>query len=333
MKKTVIKNVCISILTVVIIFGIYLYLGMVLTPKGFDDMGGLKYYSATSYKYEEKNTVDVMLYGNSDLYAGVSPMEMYGDAGITAFGCGAGRQTMRAIARQVKKTFKKYQKPKVVVLEVDCMYYSNVKGGGSTVYEAMTFLAPLHYHARWKDLKWRDFVRRPVLKGKDNYLKGYYFSKEIRSYEVGDNYMKDVDAAPATISKSVVNDFDKVYKLCKKNNAELLLFATPSVSTWSHAKNRGVQELVDAYNEKDENYQINFLDLNLGLEGFDYETSYYDRGNHCNYFGMKVVTNKLCEYLQENYEMTDRRGDDKYKNWDKCLEKYQKYIKKQMPEI
>lgn len=330
MKKNVIKKVAFSILTVIVVFGIYLYIGMILTPKDFDDLGGQKYYSATSYKNEEKNTVDVMMYGNSDLYAGVSPMEMYKEAGITSFGCGTAKQTVHSIFGQVKKTFKRYQKPKLVVIEADCMYQKNDKNGGSKMYEAMTFLAPIKYHARWKELEGKDFVKRPRLKGKDNFLKGYIFNKNIRDYKLRDGYMQDSEAAPKALQKSVLKDFDRIYKLCKKNNAQLVILSIPTPITWSNAKHNGLQALVDKYNKKNQNNKINFLDLNLGLEGFDYSKSFYDNGNHCNYYGMKVVTNKFCEYLQENYELTDRRGDEKYKNWDKCLARYEKYIEKHL---
>lgn len=330
MKKNIIKKTIFSILTVIIVFGIYLYIGMVLTPKAFDDLGGQKYYSATGFKYEEKNTVDVMMYGNSDLYAGVSPMEIYKEAGITAFGCGIGKQTMHSVYKQVKQTFKKYQKPKLVVIEADCMYYKNTKNGGSSQYELMTLTAPIKYHARWKDLKGRDFIKAPVMKGSENFMKGYVFNKKIKQYNLKDGFMQNPDEKAKDLENSVLKDFDKIYKLCKKNNAELMILGIPTPITWSNAKHNGIQKLVDEYNQKNKKYQIKFLDFNLGLEGFDFATSFYDNGNHCNYYGMKVVTSKFCEYLQENFELTDRRGDDKYKTWDKSLAKYEKFIEKKV---
>lgn len=328
MKKGL-KKTIFCVVFAILFVGIYLYIGMVLMPKNLHDSGGEKYYSAVAYKYEKKNTVDVMLYGNSDLYSGFSPMELFKDSGVTAFGCGVAKQTVSGIFQQMKKSFKK-QTPKVVVLETDCFFQPNSKFMGSGLYEIMPLIAPFIYHSRWKELEWKDFVTAPTLKGNSNFMKGYVFSNKIYDYSLKDGYMQDSDASPKKLNKSVVKDFSKIYKLCKKRGVELMLMTIPTPITWSNAKHNGVEELVREFNKKDKDYQIKYFDMNVESQDFDYATCFRDNGNHCNYKGAKIVTSRVGEFLQLNYELADRRGDDNYSEWDECLGKYDQYIEKNL---
>lgn len=309
---------------------LYFYAGMVFMPKDLNDMGGEKYFGAVSYKYEPKNTIDVMFYGNSDVYSGISSMEIYKQTGITSYGCGAAQQTMNSIYKQLKTTLKT-QKPKVVVIDTDCFYQPNPKLKGTSTYDYAFLVAPFLYHTRWKELKFNDFVTAPTLKGKDNYLKGYTYSNKVYNYTLVENYMQDFSMEPEKIEKSILRDFDKIYKLCKKFDIALSLITIPTPITWNNAKSNGIKVLAEKYNQTAPDFEIKYYDMNLGLDGFDYAHYFRDNGNHCNFYGAKVVSTAVGQYLKANYaNLTDQSANQ---NWQNLLAKYESYIENQNGKI
>ena len=319
MKKAL-KIICFIAVFVML----YLYLGFVLLPKDIHDSGGEKYYSAIAYRDEPKNTLDVMFFGNSDLYNGVSPMEIYQNTGIRSFGCGVAHQTTSSAYDQIKGSIQR-QRLQLAVIEADFFYQPNKKFLGSRMYDYALLIAPFFYHSRWKELSWKDFFSAPNLKGKDNYMKGYIYSDVVKKYELKPNYMADKNAPPKNIEKSILRDFDKIYNLCKKNGVKLMLVTVPSPISWSNEKSNGIQRLCDEYNEKDGDYFINYYDMNLGLDGFDYATHFRDNGDHCNVHGAKVVSKALGKYLKDKYDLPDYSNDAK---WQTSLQKYHKRIQK-----
>lgn len=309
---------------ILIVAVIYLYMGMVFMPKTITDAGGSKYYGAISYKYEPKNSIDVMFYGNSDVYSGISPMEIYRKTGITSYGCGAAKQTLRAIYKQLKFTLRT-QTPKVAVIDADCFYQANPPFGGTEMYDYAIVAAPFLYHSRWKELKPRDFVTFPTMNGKDNFLKGYHYSDKVYDYKVKDDFMADLSAMPKPLKKSVLKDFKKIHSLCRKNGIALSLITIPSPVSWDNAKSNGIKKLVSDYNKKFPDFEVGFYDMNLKLDGFDYSRCFRDRGNHCNYDGAMIVTSAVGQYLKDNYPSL--HNPPERKNWHRLLGKYDDFIK------
>ena len=61
----------------------------------------------------------------------------------------------------------------------------------------------------------------------------------------------------------------------------------------------------------------NFVNFNYYYDeiGLNFETDFYDV-NHVNYLGAEKYTDYLMNYLKDNYELPDRRGNTDYKEWD-----------------
>ena len=59
--------------------------------------------------------------------------------------------------------------------------------------------------------------------------------------------------------------------------------------------------------------------MNLSLEdiGLDWNTDTKDGGDHMNSAGAEKVSAYLADYLKDNYELTDHRGDKDYAEWDR----------------
>jgi len=71
--------------------------------------------------------------------------------------------------------------------------------------------------------------------------------------------------------------------------------------------------------------------LNFNLEkeaeamGIDWGNDFYDE-KHVNYVGAEKYTDYLVEYLKENYDLPDRRGEKGYESWSEGYDEYLEHI-------
>lgn len=59
--------------------------------------------------------------------------------------------------------------------------------------------------------------------------------------------------------------------------------------------------------------------------GLDWQHDFYN-SKHVNYVGAEKYTDYLVKYINENYELPDRRGDERYKSWEKAYDKYLDFV-------
>lgn len=59
--------------------------------------------------------------------------------------------------------------------------------------------------------------------------------------------------------------------------------------------------------------------------GLDWKTDFYN-SKHVNYMGAEKYTRYLAEYISDNYDMPDRRGDEKYESWSDAYEHYREFV-------
>lgn len=323
MTKKILFGICMMLFTM----AFYLYLAIVFMPKDTEDMGGEKYYAATSYKDEPQNSLEIMLYGNSDLYNGFSPIELYKEKGFTSFACGMSRQTVTAIRQQIETSIK-LQNLKLIVLDADCFFTDNDKNLGSIQYENIIFQAPIKYHTRWKELELKDFFSLPTMKNKVNYMKGYICKNYNSNYKLPDTYMSDISAKPAKLQASVEKELNKINELCIKNDIKLMIMTIPTPITWTYAKHYCIENFVNKLNTINPNHEIKFLDMNTKPTdfNFDFNNHFADNGNHCNYEGAKIVTKYVGDYIASNYNLEDKRIYENYFNWKESVKLYDKRI-------
>ena len=94
MKNTKVKNLIKALSFTLITVLLISYASLVLQPKTNASGKGMKDERAFSVLAEPKDTLDVIAVGNSDLYSGVLPMELYEKYGMTMYVCGQSKQTM-----------------------------------------------------------------------------------------------------------------------------------------------------------------------------------------------------------------------------------------------
>ena len=93
------------------------------------------------------------------------------------------------------------------------------------------------------------------------------------------------------LSEEKLNQVQKIYELCEKNDVRLVLATVPSANTWNKGKSDTVKQLADKYD-------LTYYDYNTQLpQGFDWTTGSKDGGNHLNYAGAATVTKDLAAKL------------------------------------
>ncbi len=309
-----IRRIVSLILCIVLSFGVYMYICMIVTPKDIKDSGGQLYYRGMGFLAEPKNTLDVMVYGNSDVYSGFAPAVLFEKYGITAYASGRPRQTMENINPLLNQTLKT-QKPKLAILETDCFYSKNNMQPDST----NILLSPFVYHSRWKEIKVRDFHDFPDRKESMDINKGFIPSDIIFETNHNEDYMGSPDSAPKPLPKENEQHIRTFIEKCQKENIKVMLLELPSPSSWTYAKHNAVKEIAKQYN-------VEFVDLNVPTANYnlDLKTDFRDNGNHMNIHGAKKSTEYIGKYItaDSSCSIKDKRNDKKYKRWHKVVAHY-----------
>ena len=121
----------------------------IFTPKWIDHKGNMMTFIMKGFYEEEKNSLEILFTGNSDVYRGISPMALYNKYGITSYNyVSAGQRSW--IAYAMLEEALKYQNPKIILFNVDELYRDNqaTTGNYSKVYDNLRF-SKVKWDALW----------------------------------------------------------------------------------------------------------------------------------------------------------------------------------------
>lgn len=264
-----------------------------------------------SVSAEKKNTIDVLVAGDSESYTSVSPMDLWARAGIAAYDCGQPGQRIQETYYILKTAFRT-QSPKLVLFETNTMFRDPgfLKNVQLSLTEPLAYHFPvIKYHNAWKALF--DGPGGP----KKSY-KGFEIRDKVVSYEGDEEYMKETKDK-AQIPEVVRIYMEKIKRLCEKNGADLLLVSAPSPKNYNYKKHNSLEEYARENN-------LPYVDLNMKFRdiGIDWKQDSYDRGDHLNISGARKVTAYMGQYLSDNYDLPDRRNDDGWREWDDLAKEY-----------
>lgn len=300
--------------------------------------------------YEEpKDTIEVAFLGSSHVVYGITPMELYRDYGICAYDIGTSVQPLGASYYWLQEVWNYHKESlKTIVLESSMLrresqdvffwnaysgmrnseikmeavndYFIGEYGNGSWK-DVLDHINPLtEGHSRWKELRKSNFETMQS----DICRRGYVYSERreaLKGNAIGQNFflekVLDDTAEPTELNEKSLYYYKKILNFCKNHELQLVLLATPTTQ-WTSDDHNAVQKLA----EED---GLTFLDFNVGELTEKIELSYEANAcdyNHLNYFGATKVTNYIGEYLIENGEATDIRGEEKYQFMEEELADY-----------
>lgn len=264
---------------------------------------------------EKDNSIDVLILGDSEAYAAISPMQMWQEHGFTSYVCATSAQYLSLSEVLLKQSFQK-QHPRVVILEANAVYRKMIRDN-SVMTVAENLFSIFKYHDRWKNIG--DNSSDPDVNAWTDDFKGFYYNAGVMKTNKT-NYMAPTDKVKPI--EAINEDYVKsIAEFCSGNGAEFLLVNTPSAKNWSCEKHNGIQELA-------EKYGITYIDLNLLKEEvpIDWKNDTKDKGDHVNYYGAVKTTKFLGKYLKDNYDLPDHSADGEYSQWNDALVRYLKVV-------
>ena len=299
-----------STVFLVILFVILSLLANVFTPKN----------TPASIGDEPANTLDYIVFGDSECYTSISPMELWKAYGYAGYNCGVSSQRIQVTYYQLEKVLR-YQSPRVVLLETNLLHrslsYKQAVDEFVDHYVGENF--PLYeYHNEWKKLISGGGEVKKV-RNESNIFKGWGYNANITPY-TGGPYINETTNIQE-IGATQLYYMNKIVALCKKHSIRLILYCVSSPINWSYPRHNAVVKYAAENN-------LPFLDLNLkaGELAIDWTHDTYDKGDHLNFFGSRKVTNYIGAYLHQNTEMTDHRQDKNYAAWNEKLQAYEERI-------
>ena len=296
--------------------------------------------------YNKENSYEVLLMGSSHMNSSINPNILWGQYGITSFNYGTGGQPIDVTYYLLREALK-VQNPKVVVID---LYYlgltapygeegyiryvlDNMKLSLNKV-EAVVNCVPnddiIHYlfpllkfHTRWKELTLEDFKFNLEAAA---YAKGFGAGREI----YGIDNKGDLDeTAVLDIPEKTEKYLYKFIELSKEYGFNLVFTNAPydytsndSMDTW-HKNDAAMFNRVSEIAAENNIPFINYSSKGKIEEiGFNFAEDMYNIG-HENIWGSNKLSYNFAKFLQDNYDLTDYRGNEKYKKWE---EDYQYYI-------
>jgi hypothetical protein len=322
MKKNILKITAFLLVFVLLFFP----LTNLLTLTHASANGNQEQFVAENLYDLDENSLDVLILGSSQVAFGISAVEMYDYAGISAYGIGMSQGSLLGNYYWMLEAFKR-QNPSIVMLDVSCLLEVMLESSERISADVMkmsqnklamlksmsqyleepflSYLLPIiKYHSRWAELTGEDFGENM-----NNHLsyRGLNITDKCKSGLEYDQVVIDNDDPTADIRELYdyqLEYFEKIVAYCQENDKELILFKTPK-TTWTGSDSAQIQELA-------EKYGLVYLDFNrqelLEAIDFDVNTDMKDK-DHLNTIGAEKLSRYLADYLVENFSMPDRRGD------------------------
>lgn len=326
--KEILRNICFFLIFILL----FSSLSKIFIPKSADS--GDNYSRALEFYSQPKDTIDVLFLGASSTLRAVSPLVIWEDYGISSYVLASPIQPPVVIYNKFVEALK-YQNPKIVFLDgislidaydvdkrepflhsaVDPMRFSVQKinialyvAENSETQSFFSYLFPiLRYHSRWPELTANDFS---INKPSDNYYqRGSVVLEDHTTIQLPDDFMNP-NGDNFTLDPESVGYYEKIIALSKEKGINVILVSFPK-RTWSYAKHLAVEELA-------RNNGMPYIDYNMPdmMESINFDPSkdFYD-GGHVRISGAIPISLNIGNYLISNYNLTDKRLDPNYSQW------------------
>lgn len=295
-------------------------IGYIVRPT---DTDGAYYQIETMHSFPD-NSFEVMVYGSSHAFRGISTMEMYEKYGIGAYNYGWHWQKINTIKLFLQDSLLK-QKPKVALIEAYTVgtvledtdvtaeiYYCNYihdneakkkfmekcLGKSPTLDRRLSYYMPLAmFHDNWNSLTQQSFTG--LQPGGSDYLRqtmGFSMSDSVTEIEICGYKAEE----QISLNESSLEELDDIVEICKSNDIQVVFFVVPWNESYAYS---------DAMKKYAEEHGCVFLDLIKNYEevGLDGKTDFSDAG-HLNTNGSIKVADYIGKFLIENYKLTDMRN-------------------------
>lgn len=313
--KSFFRHTLFSIVFLAGLAALLLLLSVIMLPKDNTKEAGIDEKSLMGLFAEPANTIDVVYMGDSTTYSGIIPLEIWRDTGIPSYVAGSPLQYLH-YTNDILERMYKTQSPKYLFMDTGSLFYQQ-SALWLSMYYPKKYMKVFRYHDNWKVLTPENMFA-PVNYKHIERDKGHLISYDIMAVLPQNlaRYGAPTDSARQFPFGNQAC-FEKILEQCGKHGTEVILLSVPSIWTWNTQKHNGAQAIA-------EHYGLRYLDLNLHMDELqiDWDHDTYDAGEHLNDYGAIKVSRYLGKYMRENLDLTDRRDDPRYANWNQALHEY-----------
>ena len=298
--------------------------------------------------YDDPTDHNVVFIGDCELYENISPVYLWENFGINSYVRGSAQQLIWQSYYLAEETIK-IEQPDIIVFNVLSMKYNEPQNEAynrmtldgmnwskskiDSINASMTeeesfieYLFPiLRYHSRWSDLSSDDF--KYMFHRDKVSFNGYYMRVDVKAAE---DVPDGKPLADYSFGDNAYYYLDKLTKLCKDNDVELILVKAPTLYPYWY--DEWDQQMTD-YAAKNDLTYINFLKLQDQLN-LDWNQDTYDGGLHLNLAGAQKLSDYMGNMLSSEYNIPDRRGEEKLDEyWSEVVARYEAEIDRQTTNL
>ena len=111
------RAICFCLLFVIL----FVFLSGAFIPRTGTTEDGMESRISKAYRGEPRDSIDTVFIGNSDIYRAISPVDLFHQTGITSAIAGRPNKQLSEVPGDIRDILR-YQNPKTIVLETDCMF-------------------------------------------------------------------------------------------------------------------------------------------------------------------------------------------------------------------
>lgn len=115
--RKLMRAICFCLLFVIL----FVFLSGAFIPRTGTTEDGMESRISKAYRGEPRDSIDTVFIGNSDIYRAISPVDLFQQTGITSAIAGKPNKQLSEVPGDIRDILR-YQNPKTIVLETDCMF-------------------------------------------------------------------------------------------------------------------------------------------------------------------------------------------------------------------
>lgn len=115
--RKLMRAICFCMLFVIL----FVFLSGAFIPRTGTTEDGMESRISKAYRGEPRDSIDTVFIGNSDIYRAISPVDLFHQTGITSAIAGRPNKQLSEVPGDIRDILR-YQNPKTIVLETDCMF-------------------------------------------------------------------------------------------------------------------------------------------------------------------------------------------------------------------
>ena len=121
--RKLMRAICFCLLFVIL----FVFLSGAFIPRTGTTEDGMESRISKAYRGEPRDSIDTVFIGNSDIYRAISPVDLFHQTGITSAIAGRPNKQLSEVPGDIRDILR-YQNPKTIVLETDCMFLGTNPG-------------------------------------------------------------------------------------------------------------------------------------------------------------------------------------------------------------